>query len=206
MTTTASVERETARIEAFSDGVFSIAITLLGLELKVHFLGVDTTVATLRSFLWNNWPSYLAFVSSFAGILIMWISHHGMFKAVHRVDKAFIFANGFLLMLVTVVPFTTALVAEYFTTPAAPLVCAIYSGFFVITNVAYNMLWYTAIHKRVLLKPHITEEHIAKTSKTILLGLPLYAIAAGAAFINVYVSMGICSFLWIYWALVMKIE
>src|SRR6185436_12372826 len=111
-----SAEKENGRLEAFSDGVFAIAMTLLALELKVpHFesSGSHLTAAELASGLLHQWPSYLAFITSFFTVLIMWVHHHLIFRLVRRCDLTLLFANGFLLMLVTVVPFPTAVVADY---------------------------------------------------------------------------------------------
>src|ERR1700761_2870287 len=115
------MEKETGRLEAFSDGVFAIAITLLVLELKVPHLatGEEPTSAGLRFSLLRQWPSYLALFTSFFTVLIMWVHHHTIFKLVRKADARLLFANGFLLLLVSVVPFPTAVVAEYLATPAA---------------------------------------------------------------------------------------
>src|SRR5579863_5349666 len=86
-------ERQTGRLEAFSDGVFAIAMTLLALELKVPH---PASAADLPSALASEWPSYLAFVTSFFTVLIMWVHHHAIFRLVHRVDAKLLFANGFL--------------------------------------------------------------------------------------------------------------
>src|ERR1700684_985946 len=103
---TASREKETGRLEAFSDGVFAIAITLLALELKVpHFEPGDHMTGRLISGLAAEWPSYFAFLTSFFTVLIMWVHHHAIFRLVKGIDVTLLFANGFLLMLVTVVPF-----------------------------------------------------------------------------------------------------
>jgi uncharacterized membrane protein len=106
-------EKETGRIEAFSDGVFAIAITLLVLELKVPHLEDGGAGGSLARALARQWPSYVALVTSFFTILVMWANHHRMFNVVRRVDAPFLYANGLLLLLVTVVPFPTAVLAEY---------------------------------------------------------------------------------------------
>jgi hypothetical protein len=98
-------EKETGRLEAFSDGVFAIAITLLVLELKVPQIAAPNSAA-LYAGLGQGWPSYVAFVTSFFTILIMWVHHHAVFKQVHRADATLFFSNGFLLLLVTAVPFS----------------------------------------------------------------------------------------------------
>jgi uncharacterized membrane protein len=101
---------DTARTEAFSDGVFAIAITLLVLDIKVpHDLPENTSL--LRALL-NQWPIYMAFLTSFATIGIMWLNHHRMFRYIRRVDHWFLVLNGLLLLGVTFVPFPTSLAAE----------------------------------------------------------------------------------------------
>jgi uncharacterized membrane protein len=193
-----SVEKETGRLESFSDGVFAVAITLLVFNLQVP--QGASSVRQLGTALLQHWPSYLTFVTSFATILIMWASHHGIFKLVYRADTPFLFANGLLLLLVTVVPFPTSLVTQYLTTPAAKLACALYAGVFVVINIAYNLLWWTAMHQRRLLHPTVTPRQVKRLTRNILLGLPVYGLAALLAFWNPYVSVGLCSCLWIFWA------
>jgi uncharacterized membrane protein len=138
-------EKETGRLEAFSHGVFAIAITLLALELKVpHFDAGGNMAARLISGLTNQWPSYFAFFTSFFTVLIMWVHHHAIFRLVEGTHVTLLFANGFLLMLVTVVPFPTAVVAEYLRTSAAGAARSFYAGFFVLIGVAFVvLLWAT---------------------------------------------------------------
>ncbi len=133
-----SDHRDTERLEAFSDGVFAIAVTLLVLELVVPRLGEHASAAALRTQLGHQWPSYLSFLTSFATVLIMWINHHEVFRLVARVNTLLLFANGILLLGVTVVPFPTAVVGEYLTTPAASTACALYAGVFALINLSYN--------------------------------------------------------------------
>src|SRR6188508_1713412 len=119
--------KQTGRVEAFSDGVFAIAITLLILEIRVppH----DETAETgLLEPLVHLWPSYFAFFMSFAVILVMWVNHHRIFTFVQRIDDAFLYWNGLLLLLVTAVPFPTALLAEHLMGPDARVAAAVYSG------------------------------------------------------------------------------
>jgi len=93
----AAAAKETARIEAFSDGVFAIAITLLVLDLKVpHDMAEGRDLAAA---LWRQWPAYLAFVTSFATICIMWINHRRMFTLIGRADDGLLVLNGLLLFL-----------------------------------------------------------------------------------------------------------
>ena len=196
-----AVEKQTGRLESFSDGVFAVATTLLVFNLQVpHLPAGAISVPALGSALFQQWPSYLTFITSFATVLIMWASHHGIFKLVYRASTPFLFANGLLLLLVTVVPFPTSLVAQYLSTSAAALACAVYAGVFVVINMAYNLLWWAATRQRRLLHPSVTPRQVKRLMRHILLGLPVYGLSTLLAFWNPYVSLGLCSCLWIFWA------
>jgi len=102
-------ENETGRLEAFSDGVIAVAITLLVLDIKVPH-ATDLGGGTLLRALSHQWPVYLAYLTSFATILVMWLNHHNLFKQIKRVDHTLLLLNGLLLLGVTLVPFPTALI------------------------------------------------------------------------------------------------
>lgn len=106
---------ETARVEAFSDGVFAIAITLLVLDLKVPRDLAPT--ASLTGALLRQWPSYFAYLTSFLTIGIMWLNHHRLYTLIRRSDHVLLLLNGLLLLGVSVVPFPTSLVAAYLGAP-----------------------------------------------------------------------------------------
>src|ERR1019366_3829353 len=101
----------TARLEAFSDGVFAIAITLLVLNLQVPHVEANSAKWELASALLHQCPSYLGFVTSFFTVLIMWMNHHAIFKFVHKVNARILFANGILLLITTAIPFVTGLLS-----------------------------------------------------------------------------------------------
>jgi uncharacterized membrane protein len=193
-------ERQTARLEAFSDGVFAIAMTLLALELKVpHFSGEEPSAAALAKSLANQWPSYFSFVTSFFTVLIMWVHHHTIFKLVLRSDAKLLFANGFLLMIVTVVPFPTAVVSEYLRTPAAAAACTLYAGTFVLTAIAFWVLLIAAFRESTL-DPAASPATIERLRRSYRLGPPLYLLATLAAPFSPWLAMAICTGLWILWA------
>ena len=194
-------QTEIGRLQSFSDGVFAVAITLLVLNLVVPSLGDKATAQDLARALALGWPSYLAFVTSFGTILIMWVNHHAIVKLVRRADTLFVFANGFHLLHVTVVPFITALVARYLTTPAASTACAVYAGGFAVGNLAYNGLWWSSAHRRRLLHPHVPQARVDQLTKSYLAGFPLYLVATALAFWNAYVSIALCFCLWVVWAI-----
>jgi len=192
---TRAKERGTGRIEAFSDGVFAVAITLLVLDIHVPQLETPS-VAALAEALGHDWPSTLAFVTSFATILIMWVNHHRMFALMPRATSRLLFANGFLLLLVTAVPFPTALLSRYLTTPAAPLAAAVYAGLFVVIDLAFGLLQWTGETHR-----NPDTRGVGSSAIPYFIGFCLYLAAALVAFWNPYVSLGICTALWVLWAI-----
>jgi uncharacterized membrane protein len=201
---TAPAEKETGRLEAFSDGVFAVAITLLVLDLiKVPRApeGQTFSAADLAGILARQWPAYATFLISFATILIMWMNHHSMFQWVQKNDPVFMFANGFLLLLITLVPFPTALLGDYLLEPAAPTAAAMYAGLFVIISVAFILLWWTAAYRRPLLRAGIPPAQIRQRTVANLLGFPVYMLALACAFWSPLLTVGICAALWIFWAI-----
>jgi len=178
---------ETGRIEAFSDGVFAIAITLLVLDLKVPRAFQDGR--TLASLLVAMWPSYLAFVTSFATILIMWINHHRMFTLIGRADDRVMFYNGLLLLGVTIVPFPTALVAEYLRRDGQNTAATVYNGTFIFIAICYNLLWRTAAVNDRLLYAQASRHAVQRIFDAYRYGPLWYGIAFLLAFVSVTASL-----------------
>jgi len=194
-----SAERETSRVEAFSDGVFAIAITLLVLEFKVPHLGPDAGGSEVWAALRNLWPSLVAFLLSFSAILVMWISHHGLFRMIRRVDTPMLYVNGFMLLLVTFVPFPTAVLAEYLGHAGERAASAFYCGTFIVVSISYQLWWWTANHRR-LLHAHVPAEFIAKIWRWYRLGFVVYVVAALLSFSSAAAGLGLCMALWVFWA------
>jgi len=188
-------------LEAFSDGVFAIAITLLVLELKVPELGTaGGSAAALGKALWQQWPSYVGLVTSFFTILIMWVHHHAILRNVCRTDAWLHFANGCLLLGITFVPYPTSVLASYLETPAAKMAAGFYAATFVFIAICFY-LFIRAAFRKPLLSSTASEEFIAKTCHNYMFGPPLYLLATLAAVVNERLSLGICTALWIFWAM-----
>lgn len=193
------MEKETTRVEAFSDGVFAIALTLLILGIKVPDLSDFATNEKLFRGLLNLWPSYFAFALSFVAVLIMWINHHGFFKLLKRINVSFLYANGFLLLAVTFINFPTAILAKYFDTPAFNIASAFYCGSIVIINIGYNLLWYSSAQKRRLVKDEITDELIIKIRNAYWFGFVVYLTAFIISFFLPMIGLLMCISFWIFW-------
>lgn len=195
------MEKETLRIEGFSDGVFAIAVTLLVLDLHFPEEHSIQNGNDLLVFLKSQWPAFLAFILSFFSIFIMWVNHHKIFKQIYSRNSAIMFANGLILFLVSAVSYPTALLARYFDGEASSVVVALYTGIFVLINLAYNLLWFLATRNKKLLRPGITDAAIKKIRNNYLYGLPIYVIALILSFWIPAVSLMIILGLWIFWAL-----
>jgi len=132
---------EKARLEAFSDGVFAVAITLLALDLAVT--GPDSGQGSLAHQLGSRWPTYAAFVLSFFVIGIMWVNHHALFKTFARTDRTLLFLNLTLLLFVVAVPFGTSTVAVYLRDGGsdAHLAAALYAAIFLGAAVSFNAIF-----------------------------------------------------------------
>ncbi len=179
------MQSETARIEAFSDGIFAIAITLLILEIKIPG---QQERGHLAAALLRQWPSYLAFFLSFAYIGIMWINHHRMFNHIKRADDVVLVLNLLLLLGVTVVPFPTAVLAEHLGGPDQRTAAIVYNATFVLIAIAFNLLWRYAV-KRGLLHEHLASSSAANISSQYAVGPLMYAFCLVLAWFNVKASV-----------------
>jgi uncharacterized membrane protein len=194
-----SDEKETGRIEAFSDGVYAIAITLLVLDIKVprDLPESDRLIEALIA----QWPTYFAFVTSFATIGIMWINHHRMFNQIKRADQLLLVLNGLLLLGITFVPFPTSLLAEYIGEPDQRVAAQVYSGTFVIIAIFFNLLWRYASHKHRLLDARSDPVAVETISRQYAFGPLLYLAAFGLAFFSATGSLALNMLLAVFFAL-----
>lgn len=198
------MEKETARIEAFSDGVFAIAITLLVLELHVPEIDLGQNPVKLMASFFSEWPSYLAFTISFFSIFIIWVNHHKVFKQIYKRNTGIMFANGLILFLVSIVSYSSALLSRFYASPSKQLVVTLYTALFVAVNLAFNLLWQQAAKHPELLRPDINEAAIRQLSKNYLYGFPTYLTAFAVSFFYPETALMICILLWIFWALSSK--
>ena len=194
------VRHDTGRLEAFSDGVFAIAITILVLEIHVPILPRDAAPGDLTRALWAEWPTYAAFVTSFASILIVWMNHHGILQKVDRVDPLLMFTNGLLLLLTSLYALGTELVGRYLLTPAGSVAVATYAALSLGVNVAFILLWQSITHGRRLLKASVPDTLVTQVRREIYLGLPVYAFALGVSLVNAYFGLIVLTAIWVFWA------
>ena len=186
---------DTARVEAFSDGVLAIAITLLVLEIHVpehtEHLGTE-----LR----HAWPQYVAYVTAFLNIAVMWSNHHDLFKLIERSDRGLQFFNGVLLMTIAFLPFPTGVLAEHMTDSADNRQAALlaFGGTMVVVALAFNGLW-RYIRARDLLYPSIDARAIDAIDRAYFFAPFLYALALPLSYFEWWLSIGLWIALGVFW-------
>jgi uncharacterized membrane protein len=177
------------RLEAFSDGVFAIAITLLVLELGVP----DTAANDLLAAILDQWPSYLAYVTSFLTIGVFWLQHSAVTSALRAADATLYRVNLLVLLLASFLPFPTKLVGQFVDERAAERIAVVFYGLSLLAlDLALTAFIRYAAEQRHLIKDHITEE----TIDSALLHQPSYAFYGGACAIGLLLpTVGVALFL-----------
>jgi uncharacterized membrane protein len=168
-----------ARLEAFSDGVFAVAITLLVIEIAVP------TGEDLWHQLKEEWPSFAAFFVSFWVIGIIWVNHHGVLDHLKRANRGVLYLNLLLLMTVVFIPFSTALLAEHLKSGADEEVAAVvYSAAFTAMGLAFGSLWTYITRHGQALGVELSDNEVRRRTVVFLIGNPFYVIALVVAFIS----------------------
>ncbi|MDQ3658534.1 MAG: TMEM175 family protein [Actinomycetota bacterium] len=182
---------DTGRIEAFSDGVFAIAITLLVIEIGVPHMNDAPLGATLFGELADQWPSYLAYVISFLQIGVIWANHHNRFRYIVRSDHGLLFLNILFLMCVAFIPFPTALLAEYLgeTTTESATAGIVYAGSLMVTAFFFTLLWLYVAGSRRLLDQSLDLTIIRAMTRRYVLGMLFYVLAFAISFVSLAASL-----------------
>jgi uncharacterized membrane protein len=188
-----------SRIEAFSDGVIAVAITLLVLDLRVP--EVEGT-ASLAARLGAQWPNYLAYAISFVAIGIIWINHHAMLRRLVGVDHSVLVLNVLLLLCIVALPFTTALIATYLDAAGGHLAAVIYAGSFLVTSlVFFGMQRHLLLHRPRLLRHPLTPGDRRSILARGAVAIPVYAVAAAGGLLTPYLTLGICMVMGLFYLL-----
>jgi uncharacterized membrane protein len=188
---------ETGRVEAFSDGVFAIAITLLILAV-----GIEQAFAEgeLKQQLLDLWPAYIAYAVSFLTIGIMWANHHQIFRHFARVDRPLLLLNILLLMCVSFTPFPTRVVAEHATNSADRQAAAVlYGSTMTLTAICFFAVWIYG--SRRLLRPDADRREVNGITRTYLPGAPTYAAVTLIAYVSSVTSLILFGVIAIFYAI-----
>jgi uncharacterized membrane protein len=147
-----------SRLEAFSDGVIAVAITLLALDLAV---AGPAGHGSLADQLHEKWPAFLAYLISFFMIGIVWVNHHVLVRSIIKVDRTLLFLNLVLLLFVVLIPFATAIVADYFSRHDwnTQVAMMIYGGVFLGMSIGFGTIFEWTLHGHRVEQPLPRERH-----------------------------------------------
>jgi uncharacterized membrane protein len=165
-----ALEQGTGRLEAFSDGIFAIAMTLLILEIRLPQSGVE---GSLWTGLLALWPSYVAFALSFFVILVTWITHHDLMRMVRATTRPIQLANGLALFYVTFIPFPTAVLAANLGGPEMSTAVAFYCGTFAFGSATFNLL-VAAIGRGPLRQPEVDVQILGRVRRAFRITFLIY--------------------------------
>ncbi len=177
-----------SRVEAFADGIFAIAATILVLSVDAQ---VPNGAGNLRATLLDIWPSYVAYILSFVTIGITWINHHTVMHQVGRVDRTFLFLSVGLLMGISFVPFPTRLVAEHIEDSGAQAAALAYGVTLTATAIFFNALWRYASRGRRLLREDADPKTVSGITRSYAPGPWIYLGATLVALASPVISVGL---------------
>ena len=184
------------RLEAFSDGVFAIAITLL-----VETIAQPLRYGDLARQLADRWPSLAAYVVSFAVIGIMWLNHHTVFTHLEGVDRGLVFLNLLLLMTIAFLPYPTGVLGEALAKGEGTRAAAfVYGSTMAVNAYAWAGLWLYASRGRRLLHPDFPEAQRGIATFLFTIGAAVYTVSIAVAFLNAYVFLCLQAVLALYYA------
>ena len=178
----------TERISAFSDGVFSIAITLLVLNLRIPTIpsNVPSYADKVLDQLRTQWPNLLSYILSFVIIGIYWIAHHNMFHYIKRSNRPFLWINILLLMCVAFIPFPAGLLGQY---PTQPISVIIYASSLILTNLMLSLLWWYATSNHRLVDQDIDPHFVRTVNRRNMTAPVVYLVSIGLSFLSPLASL-----------------
>ena len=196
------MEKKTARLEAFSDGIFSVAITLLAIEIGISEYEGATNLDLWHRIL-EKWPEYFTYFNSFATVLLIWIGHNKIINQVRVASQVIQLLNGLVLLLVVLFPFPTKTVGAFIGTPAVSTAVAFYAGYTGLI-VLSMLLLNTGIvsNAKLLVSAKRSLPWFRKMIKGQIIGVLVYGIAAFIAFYSPAVALLMTFAMWIFWAIV----
>ena len=183
------------RLEAFADGIFAIAATLLTLNLAAtegHPLGHELLII---------WPQYAAYAISFVTIGIIWINHHTVMHQIAHVDRTFLTLSVLFLAVIAFIPFPTRLLAQHIQDDSAQAAALLYGSTLTLTAVFFNVIWRYAAWGRRLLRQDAEEKAVQGISRSYALGPPIYLAATVVAFKSPVASAALFGVLAIFYTL-----
>jgi uncharacterized membrane protein len=175
------------RIEALTDGIFAIAMTLMVFDIKVP---VVTRLAgfSLRHELWQLWPRFLAYAISFVMLGVYWVGHHNQYHYIRRTDRVFLWINIFFLMCASSVPFSTSLLGQY---PAERIAVIVYGLNLMMLGGFLYVHWWYATHDHRLVEEDAHPELVTLAKRRILMGVVASMVAICLSFVSTRLSLAV---------------
>ena len=178
----------TTRIEAFSDGIMAIIITIMVLELRVPKLAASFTRDEFWAEAIHFWPKLLVYAMSFVIVGIFWVNHHGFFHSLQKSDGKLLWYNNLMMFWMSLIPFGTAFLGEHPTSPEAAM---IFGGIMTMAAFSFPLMGHYAMFKSDLMHESITPEMKQANLRRSLPGGVLYLVSVLVAPFSVWVSWGI---------------
>jgi TMEM175 potassium channel family protein len=187
----------TSRLEAFSDGVFAVAITLLVLQ----FIAPEVQSEKLLSALLGQWPQLVTYVASFLTVGVVWVNHHTIFRGLKAVDRTIQFINLVLLLTVVLVPYPTELLGRYLNSGQnGSVAAAFYALVMTVMAISFQTLVAWALTHPNLLRPEVNVRRVRAVVPRFALGLVTYALSIGLAFVSAWLVVALYAGTAIYYA------
>jgi uncharacterized membrane protein len=170
------------RVEALSDGVFAIVVTLLVLEIKVPHIGAADSLPELAAALQARIPKFVSWVISFVTVCVIWLNHHRLLKLMKRIDHGLFWWNANLLLWISFIPFPTALMGDY---PGNRLAVSFYGAVMFLMALGFVLMRWHAHRVGDLVQDHFQAAVFRTgTRYSIVMGPVAYAVGAGMAWVN----------------------
>ncbi len=198
------MEKKTGRLEAFSDGIFAVAITLLAIEIGIkEYEGANN--ANLWQKIVENWPEYFTYFNSFATVLLIWMGHHKIFNRIWKTNHRIILLNGLVLLFVVLFPFPTKTVGNFIGTEAVNTAVAFYAGFTGLIVLCMFFLNLSIINNpKIITNPDKSLPWFRNQLKQQIMAIFVYAVATIVAFYSSTIALAITFLMWVFWAIVTK--
>lgn len=189
-----------ARVEAFSDGVFAIIVTLLVLEIKLPSIESPVSTAELTRALYTLLPKIFSWMLSFLMVCVIWVNHHRIMNQIANITHRIFWFNAFLLLWCSFVPFPTALLGDH---PTNPVSSVVFGGIMALMALTFNGLRLQALRDPDVLKADVNRVRFRQaTWQAFLFGPVLYSSGALLSFVNPWLSLVVFAFVPFYFILV----
>lgn len=174
------------RIEALSDGVFAIVMTLLVLEIAVPDLPGAATESELRGALADLLPQFLGYATSFILLGIFWVVHHRQFHFIQRTDRALVWINISVLLFVALIPFTTALLSRH---PDSQTAVFVYGANIMVAALTISVQWWYATLGHRLVDPALDPHVLRQTRRWAFVAPAALVVIMGVSFVDLRISL-----------------